>query len=220
MRERIFYDLENTSWKKTFLLFPCNHFRNISLELPLLSKWVSKWVMSKNVFYSMINHWVMSKFCYIIKCKNKLFNDNLLSNSTNRPTLNNFYTIWLLFKPFGQMGEPILSNLAQCRSQIWANNMKILTHWVKWVKKWVMSKEKIVINHYLLTHTVALSYITPVKGIKKWLLYVTLKWSLFKVNCPFLVLSVFTVFFWAPPGGKSTHFLLLSHLLGKEASWR
>ena len=34
--------------------------------------------------------------------------------------------------------------------------MKIFTHWVKWVKVWVMSKEKIVINHYLLTHTVAL----------------------------------------------------------------
>ena len=34
--------------------------------------------------------------------------------------------------------------------------MKIFTHWVNWLKKWVMSKEKIVINHYLLTHTVAL----------------------------------------------------------------
>ena len=41
-------------------------------------------------------------------------------------------------------------------AKFWAKNVKILTHWVKWVKKWVMSKEKILINHYLLSHTVAL----------------------------------------------------------------
>ena len=39
--------------------------------------------------------------------------------------------------------------------------MKILTYWVKRVKKWAMSKEKIVINHYLLTHTVALLVLYP-----------------------------------------------------------
>ena len=38
----------------------------------------------------MINHWVMSKFCYIIKIKNEFFNDNLLTDGTNRPTLNYF----------------------------------------------------------------------------------------------------------------------------------
>ena len=41
-------------------------------------------------------------------------------------------------------------------AKFWAENVIILTHWVKWVKKWVVSKEKIMINHYLLTHTVAL----------------------------------------------------------------
>ena len=41
-------------------------------------------------------------------------------------------------------------------AEIVAKNVKFLTHWVKWVKDWVMSKEIIVINHYLLTHTVAL----------------------------------------------------------------
>ena len=41
-------------------------------------------------------------------------------------------------------------------AKFWAKNVKILTHWVKWVKKRVMSKEKIAINHYLLTQTVAL----------------------------------------------------------------
>ena len=38
-----------------------------------------------------------------------------------------------------------------------AQNVKFLTHWVKWVKDWVMSKKIIVINHNLLTHTVALT---------------------------------------------------------------